>query len=140
MALWDVTGKATGRAAHELLGGAVRSEIEYFGFPQGDTAAEIAGQARQMAQDGCEVIYVKVGRGDALDLDIAKQVRAAIGPDKRLRMDPNEHSSSSSSPQPVKAFQPWRRCGRTARSPSRRTSSCSRPTIPSTCAVNRPPI
>ena len=93
MALWDVTGKATGRAAHELLGGAVRSEIEYFGFPQGDTAAEIAGQAGQMAQDGCEVIYVKVGRGDALDLDIAKQVRAAIGPDKRLRMDPNEHWS-----------------------------------------------
>lgn len=93
MALWDVTGKATGRAAHELLGGAVRGEIEYFGFPQGDTAAEIASQAGQMAQAGCEVIYVKVGRGDALDLDIAKQVRAAIGPDKRLRMDPNEHWS-----------------------------------------------
>jgi muconate cycloisomerase len=93
MALWDVTGKATGRAAHELLGGAVRSEIDYFGFPQGDTAAEIAGQARQMAQAGFEVIYVKVGRGEALDLDIARQVRAAIGPDKRLRMDPNEHWS-----------------------------------------------
>lgn len=93
MALWDVMGKATGRAAHELLGGAVRGEIEYFGFPQGDTAAEIASQAGQMAQAGCEVIYVKVGRGDALDLDIAKQVRAAIGPDKRLRMDPNEHWS-----------------------------------------------
>jgi muconate cycloisomerase len=93
MALWDVMGKATGRAAHELLGGAVRNEIEYFGFPQGETAAEIASQARQMAQAGCEVIYVKVGRGDTLDLAIAKQVRDAIGPDKRLRMDPNEHWS-----------------------------------------------
>jgi len=91
MALWDLMGKATGRAAHELLGGAVRNEIEYFGFPQGETAADIASQARQMAEAGCEVIYVKVGRGDALDLAIAKQVRAAIGPDKRLRMDPNEH-------------------------------------------------
>ena len=93
MALWDVMGKAAGRAAHELMGGALRTEIEYFGFPQGETAAEIASQAGQMAQAGCEVIYVKVGRGDALDLDIAKQVRAAIGPDKRLRMDPNEHWS-----------------------------------------------
>ena len=93
MALWDVMGKATGRAAHELLGGAVRDEIEYFGFPQGETAAEIASQAGQMAQAGCEVIYVKVGRGDALDLAIAQQVRTAIGPDKRLRMDPNEHWS-----------------------------------------------
>lgn len=91
MALWDVMGKATGLAAHELLGGAVRDEIAYFGFPQGETAAEIAAQARQMAEAGCEVIYVKVGRGDALDLAIAKQVRAAIGPDKRLRLDPNEH-------------------------------------------------
>jgi L-alanine-DL-glutamate epimerase-like enolase superfamily enzyme len=93
MALWDVMGKATGRAAHELLGGAVRNEIEYFGFPQGETAEEIASQAKQMAEAGYEVIYVKVGRGDALDLAIAKQVRAAIGPDKRLRMDANEHWS-----------------------------------------------
>ena len=91
MALWDVMGKATGRAAHELLGGAVRGEIGYFGFPQGETAAEIAAQAGEMARAGCEVIYVKVGRGDALDLAIARQVREAIGPDKRLRMDPNEH-------------------------------------------------
>jgi muconate cycloisomerase len=93
MALWDVMGKATGRAAHELLGGAVRNEIKYFGFPQGETAEEIAGQAKQMAEAGYEVIYVKVGRGEALDLAIAKQVRAAIGPDKRFRMDPNEHWS-----------------------------------------------
>lgn len=93
MALWDVMGKSTGRAAHELLGGAVRDEIAYFGFPQGATAEETAAEARELAEAGCEVIYVKVGRGDALDLDIVRQVRAAIGPEKRLRMDPNEHWS-----------------------------------------------
>ncbi len=93
MALWDVMGKATGRPVHELLGGAVRDEIKYFGFPQGESAEEIAAQAKQMAEQGYEVIYVKVGRGDALDLAIAQQVRAAIGPGKRLRMDPNEHWS-----------------------------------------------
>src|ERR1035437_3906445 len=32
MALWDVMGKAIGRPAHQLLGGAVRKEISYFGF------------------------------------------------------------------------------------------------------------
>lgn len=90
MALWDVMGKATGRAVHELLGGAVRDEINYFGFPQGATAKEVATEAREMAEAGCDVIYFKVGRGDALDLDIARQVRAGVGPDKRLRMDPNE--------------------------------------------------
>ena len=91
MALWDVMGKATGRAVHELLGGAVRDEVAYFGFPTGETPEVIAAEAREMAEAGHDVIYVKVGRGDALDLEIVRQVRAAIGPEKRLRMDPNEH-------------------------------------------------
>ena len=93
MALWDLMGKATGLAAHELMGGAVRNEIQYFGFAQGETAKEIAAEAKLLAESGCEVIYFKVGRGDALDIAIAQQVRAAIGPQKRLRMDPNEHWS-----------------------------------------------
>ena len=91
MALWDVMGKALGRPVHELLGGAVRGEVRYFGFPQGATAEEVAAEAGRLAASGCEVIYVKVGRGDDLDTEVVAQVRAAIGPNKRLRLDPNEH-------------------------------------------------
>ncbi|MDD9992115.1 MAG: mandelate racemase/muconate lactonizing enzyme family protein, partial [Rhodospirillales bacterium] len=91
MALWDVMGKAMGHPVHELLGGAVRDEVRYFGFPQGATAQEVATEAGRLADSGCEVIYVKVGRGDNLDTDVVAQVRAAIGPEKRLRLDPNEH-------------------------------------------------
>jgi len=91
MALWDVMGKASGRAAHELLGGAVRDEVSYFGFAQGEDAAEVAADAGRLALEGYEVIYFKVGRGDALDLASVAAVRAAIGPKKRLRVDPNEH-------------------------------------------------
>ncbi len=90
MALWDVMGKATGKPAHQLLGGARRNHVQYFGFPQGDTAEELAAGAKALADDGCEVIYVKVGRGDALDLEIVAKVREAIG-NRRLRLDPNEH-------------------------------------------------
>lgn len=89
MALWDVVGKTCGRAVHELLGGAVRPRIQYFGFPQGETAEELARDARRWANSGCEVIYVKVGRGEILDCAIVEQVRAAIGK-KRLRIDANE--------------------------------------------------
>jgi L-alanine-DL-glutamate epimerase-like enolase superfamily enzyme len=89
MALWDLAGRATGRAVHELLGGKVRSDIQYFGFPQGHDAGELAAEAKVWAESGCEVIYVKVGRGDSLDLEIAARVRAAIGT-KRLRLDANE--------------------------------------------------
>lgn len=91
MALWDAMGKAVGRPVHELLGGAVRDEVQYFGFPQGKTADEVADEAGRLAASGCKVIYVKVGRGDELDTEIVAQVRAAIGPERRLRLDPNEH-------------------------------------------------
>jgi L-alanine-DL-glutamate epimerase-like enolase superfamily enzyme len=90
MALWDVAGKAVRRPAHELLGGAVRDEIAYFGFAQGETAEEVAEDARTLAAEGFAVIYFKVGRGDALDLESTKAIREAIGPDRRLRVDPNE--------------------------------------------------
>jgi L-alanine-DL-glutamate epimerase-like enolase superfamily enzyme len=93
MALWDIAGKVTGRAVHELLGGSVREEVQYFGFAQGEDPEEVAADARQLAHAGFEVIYFKVGRGDALDLETVSAVRAAIGPKKRLRVDPNEHWS-----------------------------------------------
>lgn len=91
MALWDLMGKAVGRPVHELLGGAVRDDVQYFGFPQGRTAEEVATEAGSLAASGHDVIYVKVGRGDDLDVEVVRQVRAAIGADARLRLDPNEH-------------------------------------------------
>ncbi len=90
MALWDVMGKAVERPVHELLGGAVRDSISYFGFAQGESSAEVATDAERLAGEGFEVIYIKVGRGDALDLETVAAVRRAIGPGKRLRVDPNE--------------------------------------------------
>jgi muconate cycloisomerase len=91
MALWDMMGKAVGRPVHDLLGGAVRDEVSYFGFAQGEDAAEVAADASRLAREGFEVIYFKVGRGDVLDIESAAAIRAAIGPQKRLRIDPNEH-------------------------------------------------
>jgi L-alanine-DL-glutamate epimerase-like enolase superfamily enzyme len=103
MALWDIAGKATGRALHELLGGAVRDCVQYFGFPQGDTPQELARDARRWADSGCEVIYVKVGRGEALDVAIAQDVRAAIGA-KRLRLDANEAWDALTARRMIKAL------------------------------------
>jgi len=91
MALWDVMGKAAGQPVHALLGGAVHDTIRYFGFPQGATPEEIAAEAGEMVKAGFGVIYVKVGQSDAIDLEIIRQTREAIGPDARLRLDPNEH-------------------------------------------------
>jgi muconate cycloisomerase len=89
MALWDVIGKATGSPLHQLLGGAFNDVVDYFGFPQGDTADELAADARRLAEAGYSVIYMKVGRGERRDLENVEAVRAAIG-DRRLRLDANE--------------------------------------------------
>jgi muconate cycloisomerase len=90
MALWDAVGKSLGCPVHELLGGAVRDEVRYMGFAQGATAVEVATDAAVLAGLGFDVFYTKVGRGDALDLDCVAAVRRAIGPNRRLRVDPNE--------------------------------------------------
>jgi len=88
MALWDILGKAAGWPVYRLLGGAVRDEVDYFGFVQGDTTEELAEDARDLAAAGHAVIYLKVGRGEAADLRNTAAVREVIG-DRRLRLDPN---------------------------------------------------
>jgi len=88
MALWDALGKSVGQPVYRLLGGAVRDEVDYFGFVQGDTTDELAAHAERLAADGYGVIYMKVGRGERADLANTAVVREAIG-DRRLRLDPN---------------------------------------------------
>jgi L-alanine-DL-glutamate epimerase-like enolase superfamily enzyme len=88
MALWDVLGKAAGWPVYRLLGGAVRAAVDYFGFVQGDLAPELAAHAGRLAAAGHEVIYLKVGRGEAADMANTAAVREAIG-DRRLRLDAN---------------------------------------------------
>lgn len=90
MALWDVVGKSVSKPVHDLIGGALHSKIDYFGFPNGDTPEIIAKEAKEFADQGHKVIYVKVGQSEEIDIEIVKQTREAIGASKRLRLDPNE--------------------------------------------------
>ena len=90
MAMWDAASKTAGCAVHELLGGKVRDSIDYFGFIQGETAEMLAADAARLVSEGHRVIYGKVGRGEQLDIEIVRQVRAAVGESVRLRFDPNE--------------------------------------------------
>lgn len=88
MALWDILGKAAGWPLYRLLGGALREEVDYFGFVQGDSTDELVDHAGLLVEDGYGVIYLKVGRGEAADLRNTAAVRAAIGR-RRLRLDAN---------------------------------------------------
>ena len=89
MAMWDLQGKLAGLPVHRLLGGAHRKAVGYFYFLQGETAEELARDAAAAHANGERVFYLKVGRGEKLDLEITAAVRAEIG-DARLRLDANE--------------------------------------------------
>jgi len=89
MAIWDLQGKLAGLPVHRLLGGAHRKAVGYFYFLQGETAEELARDAAEAYARGERVFYLKVGRGDKLDLEITAAVRAEIG-NARLRLDANE--------------------------------------------------
>lgn len=89
MAMWDLQGKLAGLPVHRLLGGAHRKAVGYFYFLQGETAEELARDAAAGRERGERVFYLKVGRGEKLDLEITAAVRREIG-DARLRLDANE--------------------------------------------------
>jgi len=101
LALWDIKGKILDLPVYSLFGGPVRHEIgfsEYFALrlpsrsePGESTPLEVARYcARMREQYGSTIFEGKVG---VLDLDreieMVKEVRAAIGPDSTLRLDAN---------------------------------------------------
>ena len=89
MALWDLNGKLSGLPVNRLLGGAHRKAVGYFYFLQGESAEELAADAAAGFAAGERVFYLKVGRGEALDLEITQAVRQEIR-GSRLRLDANE--------------------------------------------------
>lgn len=90
MAALDLQGKLIGRPVWELLGGERRKEVGYFYFLQGQTTDELVADAVAGAQAGHPVLYLKVGMSPDYDLANVAAVRAAVGPDHRLRLDANE--------------------------------------------------
>jgi muconate cycloisomerase len=106
MALWDAIGKAAGAPVYELFGGACRETVDYFGFLQGDTAEELVADAQRMVVAGYTVIYMKVGRGEALDLANVAAVREVIG-DRCLRLDANEAWDTYSAIRMIKKLEPF---------------------------------
>lgn len=89
MALWDIAGKQLGVPVHVLLGGKVRDRIPLsYSIPFGEPE-RMAAFAAERVRAGHRTIKVKVGNGQARDVAAVAAVRAAIGPDVKLRVDAN---------------------------------------------------
>ncbi len=89
MACVDLTARACGVAVHTYLGGAVKDTLLFNAWigilsPDAAAAETVAWQKR-----GFRSAKIKVGGNIEADRDRIKAVRAAVGPEFRLRIDAN---------------------------------------------------
>lgn len=96
IALWDIAAREAEKPLHELLGGACRTEIafaEYFAYRPGreDSPADVAAFcARMVSEHDSPLFEGKVAvRPVEEDVELVREIRAAIGPDRELRLDAN---------------------------------------------------
>ena len=96
IALWDIAAREASVPVHELLGGAVRTQVEfseYFAYRPGheESPSEVAAFCARMAEEhDSHVFEGKVAVHPVeQDVRLVREVRAAIGPDRALRLDAN---------------------------------------------------
>lgn len=90
MAMWDVIGKTTRQPLYQLLGGAVRKQIELAACMGIRPYAEAKEIAQQYLAMGFTTLKTKAGRRAEEDLDMVRGIRDGVGDQLKLRIDPNQ--------------------------------------------------
>src|SRR4051812_25780247 len=90
MALWDLCGKACGQPLYRLFGGAQRDAVDYFYYLAVGTPEDLTEQCRDGVARSYGCFYLKVGVDAAAEEAMLAAIRAAIGPDAKIRIDANE--------------------------------------------------
>jgi len=89
IALYDIMGKKLDMPLYKLLGG-YRSSF-MVDMTVGIGEPEIMAQdALAYVKQGFRILKIKAGLDPVADLEAIKQIRAAVGPDIRLRVDANQ--------------------------------------------------
>ena len=94
IALWDIKGKHFGVPVHQLLGGALRTEVQAYATGlyrrrAGDPLHYLPDEAAGYVAEGFKAVKLKVGFGVEEDAKVTRAVREAIGPDIALMVDAN---------------------------------------------------
>jgi L-Ala-D/L-Glu epimerase / N-acetyl-D-glutamate racemase len=89
MALLDLMGRCYGVPVYELLGGRARASVPLAWGIYQKPAEEMAEDAARGVAAGFHAIKLKVGRKLSDDVDAARLVSQAIGPEVLLRLDAN---------------------------------------------------
>lgn len=104
MALWDLCGKECGQPIYKLFGGAMRESVNYFCYLHWGSADDVRAQCEDGVKRGYSAYYFKVGVDTRREEELLEVIRATIGPERKLRIDPNQ---SWSVPQAVRTINRW---------------------------------
>jgi len=89
LALHDLVGKILNVPVYTLLGGKFRDRVAVASEIGIDSPDVMAESAQRVLDMGIRVIKIKGSNEMDLDIERIKAVRAAVGPDVGLRLDPN---------------------------------------------------
>ncbi len=89
LALHDLLGKILNVPVYKLLGGKFRDKVPVGSEIGIKSPQEMADNALRVLEEGISVIKIKGSDDMKLDVDRIKTVRAAVGNDVELRLDPN---------------------------------------------------
>jgi L-alanine-DL-glutamate epimerase-like enolase superfamily enzyme len=107
IALWDIVGKVAGQPLVNILGGPVRDRIPYYRYVPMGPSEQMAAQAVDGLREGFDTIYLKSGFDPKKDVADVAAVREAIGPEAKLRIDPNEAWSPAEAIAIMRRLEPY---------------------------------
>jgi D-galactarolactone cycloisomerase len=102
IALWDIKGKYFEAPIYQLLGGAIREDVQAYAtglyrLKSGDPLKYLPEEAAGYVAEGFKAVKLKVGFGIEDDAAATRAVREAIGPDIALMVDANHAYDSTAS-------------------------------------------
>lgn len=90
IALLDLKSKILNTPLYNLLGGLYKQETRFAGYLFIDDPLINAKEAEELVAKGYDEIKIKVGREVDYDVERIKEIRAAVGPNIKLRVDANQ--------------------------------------------------
>lgn len=104
MAMWDLKGKIAGRPIHDLIGGPLRDEVDYYYYLPLTDETELRALCRDGVKRGFQVFYTKVGLNEAEEEAYLRIIREELGNDRQIRIDANQ---AWSVPDAVRIINRW---------------------------------
>ncbi|MBO5273464.1 MAG: dipeptide epimerase [Clostridia bacterium] len=89
IALWDLYAKSCGKPLCRVLGGKAR-EVETDVTISVNPIEEMVADSLRGVSDGFNILKIKVGREGLKDVERIREIRRAVGPDIKLRVDANQ--------------------------------------------------